>query len=229
MIDSHGWFDWMIRDPGPLTKTNGGINTVEMCIPHSAEGYWPHLQTLLHSEARRASWMFSNLQDGRCFQHYSIYAQVWGSGSGRPNNAGVMWENEGVAGEPFTQAQTDNCVRIIREVSDLRGWTPRRPNSATDLTATLYEHRECVRFGSEATACPSGRVPWTEIMGALKQEEDEMKVLRVWCKERGKTYLTDGVRAVEVMTTEDDKQFELLYGAHAAVLSGAQVDAMIAS
>lgn len=167
-IDAHGWFDWMIRDPGPLNKTNGGINTASLCIPHSAEGYWPHLQELLHSQARRASWMFSNLNNGRCYQHYSIYAQVWGSGSAYPNNNGVMWENEGVAGEPLTAAQDANNIRIIREVSALKGWKPRRPINSADTRATLYEHNECVRFGSEPTACPSGRIPWPKYLAALE-------------------------------------------------------------
>ncbi len=169
-IDAQGWFSWMIKDPGPLEKTNGGVNTCKIAVPHSAEGYWPYLGTLLKDPNRRASWMFSNLKDGRCFQHYSIYAQVWGSGSGYPNNNGVMWENEGVAGEAFTEAQTANCTRIIREVSELKGWVPRRPTDANDKTATLFEHRECVRFGSSYTACPSGRVPWDTIMQQLEED-----------------------------------------------------------
>ena len=169
-----GWFTWMIRDPGPLSKTNPGINGLKMVVPHSAEGYWPHLQELLHAEGRRASWFCSNLKDGRCYQHYPIFTKTWTSGSAYPNENGLAWENEGVKGEPLTDKQVDNCVRIIRAVSTLKGWEPRRPADTLDKTATCYEHNECVRFGSSFTECPSGRIPWDrimeELMGPTKEE-----------------------------------------------------------
>ena len=223
MIDANGYFDWMIQDPGPLSKTTWGVNTCKMVVPHSAEGYWPYLQTLLHSLDRRASWMFSNLKDGRCFQHYSIYAQVWGSGSGYPNNNGVMWENEGVAGEPLTDEQNDNNIRIIREVSELNGWELSRPTSPTDTTATGYEHSECVRWGSEYTACPSGRIPWDLYLRAL--EEDEMAE-RVWCFDRQQTWIIGKFGAAPVLTPDMDAPFVALYGPHTRALTGAQLDAM---
>ena len=188
-IDADGWFDWMIRDPGPLSKTNGGVNTCKIVVPHSAEGYWPHLQELLHSEKRRASWMFSNLKDGRCFQHYSICAQVWGSGSGYPNNNGVMWENEGVAGEPLTDRQNDNNIRIIREVSTLKGWKLSRPTSVTDKSATGYEHNECTRWGSTYSECPSGRIPWDLYLKVLNAEEDMAAIQLVWSFENSRLYV----------------------------------------
>ena len=183
-LSADGWFDWMIRDAGPLSKTNGGINTVRGVVPHSAEGYWPHLQTLLHSDARRASWAFSNLKDGRCFQHYSIYTQTWTSGAGYPNNNFVAWENEGVAGEALTDAQVDNIVRIIGDLSTLKGWEPSRPVNGADKNATMYEHNECVRWGAEPTACPSGRIPWERIMEELMGvTKEEFAALFVYAKE----------------------------------------------
>jgi len=33
--------------------------------------------------------------------------------------------------------------------------------------ATLFEHREMVRYGSAPTACPSGRIPWDRIIGGI--------------------------------------------------------------
>lgn len=172
MIDRDGWFDWMIRDPAPLRKTNGGRNSIRGVVPHSAEGYWVTLLDLVHNGP--VSWFASNLKDGRCFQHYSVFAQTWTSGAGFPNNNFNAWENEGVAGEPFTQRQTDNCVKIIRELSELGAWTPRRPLTFNDKAATLYEHKECVRWGADSTACPSGRVPWNDILIALDEGEDDM-------------------------------------------------------
>lgn len=41
--------------------------------------------------------------------------------------------------------------------------------------ATLFEHREMVRYGSDATACPSGRIPWQAIIAGITQpQEDDM-------------------------------------------------------
>ena len=36
-----------------------------------------------------------------------------------------------------------------------------------DLSANLYEHSECVRFGSAPTSCPSARIPWDRILSDL--------------------------------------------------------------
>lgn len=230
-ISADGWFDWMIRDPAPDWKQNGGTNTIKGVVPHSAEGYWPYLRDgdgMLFSNAR-SSWHFSNLKDGRCFQHYPVWSQCWTSGSGYPNNNFVAWENEGVQGEPFTQQQTDNCIRIIRELSALGGWKPRRPTAAGDFAATMYEHNECQRWGSKYTQCPSGRVPWGTILSALNEEDEDMKPIRIWCAERRMTYLLGPFGAVEVKSAADDKEFEKLYGAHAAVLTGAQCDALLAT
>lgn len=166
-VTPDGWFSWAIRDPGPLSKTNGGVNTVRGFVPHSAEGYWPHLGVLLHSPERRASWGASNLKDGRLYQHYPIFAQTWTSGAGYPNNNFFSNETEGVEGQPLTDKQVANIVRQITDLSELKGWLPRRPESPNDRVATLYEHRECVRWGAAPTECPSGRIPWDRIMEEL--------------------------------------------------------------
>lgn len=177
-ITADGWFDWAIRDPGPPERQNGGRNTLKIFVPHSAEGYWPHLRTVLWGD-RGSSWFASNLRDGRFIQHYSIYAQTWTSGSGYPNNNGLAWENEGVQGEPFTPAQTENCIRVIREVSALTGMTAwRRPVNSLDKDAQLYEHNECTRWGSLPTACPSHRVPWPRIIAGL---EGDMAITLAAC------------------------------------------------
>lgn len=212
-LDEQGWFDWMIRDPGPLSKTNPGVNAVRGVVPHSAEGYWPHLQDLLHSEARRASWAFSNLKDGRCFQHYSIYARTWTSGAGYPNNNFVAFENEGVQGEPLTDAQVANIVRIISELSALKGWTPARPLSPDDKGATLYEHNECKRWGAEPTACPSGRIPWAKILEDMPMtpaERAEMDKLRTDVEAQRKELLTLAHLIATGRTTEADARVKYM-------------------
>lgn len=163
-----GWFDWAIRDPGPPWKVNGGVNGGKGMIPHSAEGYWPYLRDGVLWGPRRASWGASNLKDGRFIQHYPVTAQTWTSGAGYPNNNFFTTENEGMAGEPLTQMQVANLIRAGRDLMHHYGWRPRRPASASDLLASLYEHNECVRFGAEPTACPSGRIPWDIIVPRLE-------------------------------------------------------------
>jgi hypothetical protein len=232
-ISADGYFSWMLRHDatgqvpqiaGPLTKTNGGINTCKIVVPHSAEGYWPYLGNLLQDPTRRASWMFSNLKDGRCFQHYSIYAQVWGSGSGYPNNNGVMWETEGVAGEPLTDKQNDNNIRIIREVSALKGWKLSRPTSPTDKDATGYEHNECVRWGSTYTACPSGRIPWDLYLAALNGEED-MTAL-VWCHDLGRLYIVGSMPAQWVTQPDQVTLLKKIWGEPKVAMSYAELQVL---
>lgn len=176
MIDSQGWLDWTIKTiKGPARKTNGGRNTLEGFVPHSAEGHEDHLINFLVPFGP-ASWTFSNLKDGRCYQHYSVFDQVWTSGSHTANNRFPSAENEGVVGQALTGRQTDNLVRIIKDLVAFTGRTeivrlpdwrlPFEPNEFV-----LGEHNECVRaFGGEPTACPSGRIPWEIISHHLQDQ-----------------------------------------------------------
>lgn len=173
MITQDGWFDWAERDPGPPWKVNGGRNGQKGMVPHSAEGFWPHLRDILWGP-RRASWHASNLKNGRFIQHYPITAQTWTSGAGYPNNNMPTTENEGVAGEPLSPQQTTNLIRMGKDLMAVGLWTPKRPTSATDPFASLYEHNECQRFGAESTSCPSGRIPWDVIVPALEETVAEV-------------------------------------------------------
>jgi hypothetical protein len=117
----------------------------------------------------------SMLRGGHVIQHYPFTVSCWASGSRYPNTHFIAFENEDVytAGHPdetipLTGPQVEANMRIIRELSAWKGWIPRRPADAQDMTANLLEHRECVRFGSAGTACPSGRIPWDIIINALE-------------------------------------------------------------
>jgi hypothetical protein len=49
---------------------------------------------------------------------------------------------------------------------------------------------------------------------------------RVWCAERFRTYIVGKFGASPVAYPEDDKIWEALYGPHARVMTGAELDAI---
>ena len=192
MITPEGWFDWMRPDPGPREKLYGEPYSAEVFIPHSAVGdnysSWRDGRLLnMDREPSRAftdmaaasltGWINKREEDG-CFQHYSIFDAGWGSGSAGINTRTIAFENQGGVDQPetvsekLTEYQLECCARILTDLSAFFGrpddyW--RRPTGDSDLSATLYEHIECVRFGSKPTARPSGRIPWPKILEALGQ------------------------------------------------------------
>lgn len=182
MITSDGWFDWAIRKPIPNDpstgrpwKTNPGINSAMIFLPHSAVGdgflgWWQGIQGGIYFPTHL--WI-NKLESDGVFQLYPVFSQCWASGSAYPNNNGIAAENQGGAdtpatvNEPQTDFQVAACARILKDIAAFKNrsnawWT--RPANAIDQSATLYEHRECKRFGSAATACPSDRIRWNDIL-----------------------------------------------------------------
>jgi hypothetical protein len=183
-ITPDGWFDWMRREPGPLDKVYSETNSVDFYVAHSAVGYYGGWASRLYSRERDANGRYTLYAaasahgwlpyDGAPVQHYPLTASCWASGSRGANTRGVAFEIEGGApddtSEALTPAQMDALVRMLSEIAVWKGagndyW--RRPDGPKDTNATLYEHRECTRFGSQPTACPSSRVPWDEVLGRL--------------------------------------------------------------
>ena len=179
---SDGWLDWTIRRPGPGWKVNGGRNALFGLAAHSAEGFEAGMYGELDKESRRASWHFSNLKDGRLVQHYSLFDQTWTSGAAWPNNNLVGMESEGIAGQALTAEQLANVVRLLQELAAFthRPNLIRNPERWGDADLLLVEHCEAVRWGADATACPSGRYPWPEIITRVSSgiprpvEEDDV-------------------------------------------------------
>jgi N-acetyl-anhydromuramyl-L-alanine amidase AmpD len=123
---------------------------------------------VLSATERQVSWHFSMARDGALWQHYPVSAQTWHARSGNVRYLGV--EHEGVAGEPWTDAQVEADVRLLL-------WLDEGPYVRG---TTLMEHREI-----SATACPSGRVRWDDILAGLEgtpmptpDEEIELTLLR---------------------------------------------------
>jgi hypothetical protein len=190
-----GWLDWAERVPYPSWKVNGGVNAMAGVVAHSAEGYEPYLRDYARDQTRRASWPLSNLYSGHLLQHYPLTAQCWASGATFPNNSYVAIESEGVAGERLRPPQVATFVRVVREISAVKHWRPARGVS-------LWEHREATRWGAPATACPSGRYPWAEILAALAgpepapEGEGEMRIIGL--ADRPEAYLVVGAKAYHI-------------------------------
>lgn len=182
MISADGWLDWAVKMPGrPATGPgfNPGVNGVHGIVFHSAEGF---AQTLLSPTSQWGyysalyPWHLSNLLDGRLVQHYPFLARCWHGSAFNDNYVGM--ENEGktpegaTVGPPLNDAQIANAQRVIADLSEWKGWKAKRPTSATDKTATLYEHTEVVRFGGSGTQCPSKRIPWDKVLAWYGQGVD---------------------------------------------------------
>lgn len=183
-ITPDGWFDWMRREPGPPDKVYGQRNAVDFYVAHSAVGYYGGWASRLFSTARDGSGRYTAYAavsthgwlayDGACIQHYPVTASCWASGSREANTRGLAFEIEGGApgkeSEPLTAEQKQALERILEDIAAWKGVTSaywRRPANDRDLNATLYEHRECIRFGSAPTACPSNRIAWAELLSRL--------------------------------------------------------------
>ena len=193
MSISEGWLSFASRVPGPPEKTYSQPNSAKMYIPHSAVGYYEGwlgrlLSTQRNVDGRYTPYAAASVHGwigyhGEVIQHYPFTVSCWASGSRYPNTNGIAFENEGgVIGnesEPLTEAQVAANVRIIQELSAWKGWTPKRPTGPGATNASLFEHRECVRWGSRPTACPSGRIPWAEILRRLEMPENAEKLLAV--------------------------------------------------
>lgn len=182
MITSDGWLSWAERMPGRPASGPGfntGVNGVRGLVFHSAEGFAatmlsPTSQWGYYSAAY--PWHLSNLLDGRLIQHHSFFVRCWHGSAFNQEYVGMEHEGrtpEGATvGPVLNEAQIANAVRVAADLGEWKGWTPRRPTSAMDLTATLYEHNETVRFGGTGTQCPSHRIPWDEIMRRLAMPDE---------------------------------------------------------
>lgn len=175
MITTDGWLDWAERVPGHSNKTNSGLNSNRGIFLHSAEGY----EAYLRSDPPKpvgVSWHLSNLFNGHLLQHYPLTTRCWHATAA--NNSYLGFEHEGkVPNHPtLAEPQINTAVRVIREISVYYGWKPKRPISGSDVSHTLWEHNEVVRLGGTGSACPSGRIPWNEILKRLNTGDDDMLI-----------------------------------------------------
>lgn len=190
VISADGWYDWCERIPGPADKVYSQPNSAIMYLPHSAVGYYAGWASRLFSQERLANgrytayaaasvhlWM-PQLPSEQPTQHYSIFSSCWASGSVYPNTNGIAAETAGGPPGNETEAYTpwqEEChARAICELADFKGWEPRRVQGEGDMAATIRLHRECKEFGSDPTACDSGRFDASGTMARVQalQEGD---------------------------------------------------------
>jgi len=156
------WYPGAVVLLGPASKA--GYPSVSVrdgrgAVLHSMEGGLAAAHGVLSGPAQ-SSWHFSNPKVGPLEQHYAISRITWHGGSLGANRRYVGIEHEGVAGEPLTASQIENDVALL-------GWLAEndvQPWSGLIRLDTLWEHNEMTRYGSKATACPSGRIPWQEVI-----------------------------------------------------------------
>lgn len=180
------WCPFVTWNPGkdakagyPLPWPYGGYRGPKVGeVKHSAEGFWPGIYSRLFG-SNRASWHFTVGYD-RSEQHYAIDVNCWHAGDTdddggvRANIALVGIEHLGTVGHPLTPYQIDMTTRISRWQAEQFGrlQLARYPTLGPNVW-TLAEHNE---VSDEPTACPSGRIPWAEII-----KEDDMALTMVAC------------------------------------------------
>lgn len=180
MITDTGWFDWAIRMPGNAWQVNVGRNSLRGLVAHSAEGYESNLLDPNSPWGYKGnhSWHATNLFEGRFIQHHSLFSQTWHANVMNAFTAGI--ENEGVD-EHLTVAQVNNLVRACKDIAAFKGYTKFARLTATDNPSAflLAEHNQAVLFGGPSTECPSGRIPWEEILKRLTPEQLHVAQVRL--------------------------------------------------
>jgi hypothetical protein len=174
-----------MRYPGAIWRPTDkhGYGNDDTClgegiVAHSMEGPLAAAFGELDRPDRQASWHFSIAKDGTVYQHIETENISYASGSYQANRRFWSMEHEGVAGEVLEGVQLASSTAVMGWLLDGRALVRQQ---------TAWEHNEMTAFGAAATACPSGRIPWAEIIAAL---EDDMPLtgqdldnIRQVCKE----------------------------------------------
>ena len=170
-IDSEGWLDWAQREPGPPAKEYAGLNTLELIVGHSMEGWWLTGGRSQLMNPKAGSWHATILVGGQVLQHYTAFDCPWASGNVNANTRGFAIELEGMAGQPATGEQIKSAKRIRADLEAFEGRTYRYEAAPSGgYTAPLpsmlppdgrfVQHNEVetwVTPNAGPTACPSGR------------------------------------------------------------------------
>jgi len=179
-----GWLSWAIKAPGPPEKgqypndPERAMSEILYIVMHLAGG-WESFLRQGHRPGDKASWTFSNCQDGDFYQHYPLSALTWTSGAYPQNRDGLACENEGMPGWLMNAAQIANARRMREDVKAIC------PNlRAPLLGAGFREHDELT---NGATDCPSGAIApfYRSYLQAQEEDmaltpEEHSKLMNLW-------------------------------------------------
>ena len=170
------WAPFAIMRPGPTWKVGysfrGESGPKRGDVKHSAEGDWPGLYAVLDGPAA-SSWHFTVGYD-RVEQHYPVgdycyhAGDVDGDGAVAANIDLVGIEHLGSAGEPLTTYQVEMTIQVSLWCAEQYGIARFARYPEQEGVWTLVEHNQ---VSDMPTACPSGRIPWGEIIGRLTEED----------------------------------------------------------
>jgi len=169
-----GWLNWAERVPGPAAKVYATRNAGEGIACHSMEGWYAGSLAELMRPDRSASWMFSNLVNGKFIQHYPVTDSPWASGNLVANTKLWSVESEGIAGTPLNALQVANMIRLGAEFEAATGRAVSRREPRT-----IWQHNEVWDWSAPnagPTACPSNR--YAPYFKRIEEEEDMAGISR---------------------------------------------------
>jgi hypothetical protein len=189
---SETWLDFAIRRDAPVSKQGYSgapqrtLEDIEGEVKHSTEG--PLLAAFgeLDKLERRASWTITIDADGTVYQHFPLESITWHCGvlgdrsvdTSLIGNLTLVGEEHvdrigGVQLAELTAAATISSIRVSLAIRRL---CPKVAAHPATLRLNEWEHGWL-----SWTACPSGLIPWDEIIPALnespQQEESDMKLI----------------------------------------------------
>lgn len=178
MITENGWFDWAIKDPGPLARWLAfdlARTPMDAIYHHSLEGWFNPVSSdgynVMKDPARHPTGWHGTVvkrniwyPTGTLVQHYPVFARLQHANGG--NIIGPGFETEGVQAQPLLPEQVATWLRIH---ADMRAFTgkayPRIPGNGR---IGLCEHREAP--GGNTTECPSER--YAPLWAAIANGDD---------------------------------------------------------
>lgn len=161
-LSPDGWFNWGVRMPGPEDKL-WEDHPFEGVTFHSAVGSAQStINVVMGPPSNNRSVTGLIHYDGTLTQFYSVHRSPWANGNKQANlrykgfefEGGGYWPGTNIPNfsEPWTEKQKVAGARILTDMLIANHLPLVRKE-------TLREHNEFF-----PTACPSGRVPWVQLV-----------------------------------------------------------------
>lgn len=219
--DARTWCPFAKRYPGPDRKlgySDFKYSPKRGATLHDSTGpLAPTLNTLMGE--RIASWTFT-IEDsnGDLYEHYAIEGNTWhGNDTDSDDAVEANYDLVGIEftrasakfATPISEASIQTVVRLLRWLGDVCGLDTfvRFPDQIGAFT--LSDHNQ---VANSPTACPSGRIPFAEILRRLQTEEGDTEMRIAHSGPGSPAYLLVGGRAIYIPSTVYDDVVGLVYG-----------------